>query len=147
MTKQHLIHSLDQKFPYGKRKDEKGYTFKRALLLDFMLIKVMKRQGTLLLSDAMESEYTKAERVYLTRKASISQKEVTEVKEDIIDGDEEPVEPEPVEPEPLDSGNIEPANKIPGWNLRKEYVDEEHNVFEKGKFVGKDESKEPTQQK
>lgn len=40
--------------------------------------------------------------------------------------------------------NKKPVNKQAGWHFRKEYVDQEHNVFELGKFVGKDPSKTPT---
>lgn len=40
-----------------------------------------------------------------------------------------------------------PVNKIRGWHFKKEYVDDEHNVFEKGKFIKNDPTKTPTSKK
>lgn len=40
-----------------------------------------------------------------------------------------------------------PINKIRGWHLMGEYIDDDHNVFEKGKFVRRDPSKTPTSKK
>jgi hypothetical protein len=40
--------------------------------------------------------------------------------------------------------DIKPVNPQRGWHFYKEFVDEDHNVFELGKFVGNDPSKEPT---
>lgn len=45
-------------------------------------------------------------------------------------------------PVPLE--DIKPTNTQRGWHFNKEYVDEDHNVFEFGKFIGNDPSKEPT---
>lgn len=39
---------------------------------------------------------------------------------------------------------IKPVNPQRGWHFNKEFVDAEHNVFELGKFIGNDPSKEPT---
>ena len=41
----------------------------------------------------------------------------------------------------------EPVNKIKSWHLMKEYVDDEHNVFKKGKFIENDPLKIPTSKK
>lgn len=40
-----------------------------------------------------------------------------------------------------------PINKVKSWHLLKEFVDDEHNVFNKGKFVGNDPTKTPTSKK
>jgi len=40
-----------------------------------------------------------------------------------------------------------PVNKIRGWHFSNEYVDDEHNVFKKGKFIGNDPNKTPTSKK
>lgn len=40
--------------------------------------------------------------------------------------------------------DIKPVNPHRGWHFYKEFVDEDHNVFELGKFIGNDPSKEPT---
>lgn len=50
-------------------------------------------------------------------------------------------------PEKDPSENIQPINKMRGWHLMKEYVDDDHNIFEKGKWVGKDPEKIPTSKK
>jgi hypothetical protein len=42
---------------------------------------------------------------------------------------------------------IVPVNKMRGWHLFDEYVDDEHNVFKKGKFVEHDSTKTPTSKK
>jgi len=47
-------------------------------------------------------------------------------------------EPEEIIPE------IQPTNKIRGWHLKKNYVDEQHQVFNKGKFSHTDLEAEPT---
>jgi len=46
-----------------------------------------------------------------------------------------------------DDGGMKPVNKMNGWNLYGEYVDDEHNVFNKGKYIGKDPTKTPTSKK
>jgi len=43
--------------------------------------------------------------------------------------------------------SVKPVNKIRGWHFSSEYVDDEHNVFNKGKWIGKDVSKTPTSKK
>ena len=48
-------------------------------------------------------------------------------------------------PVPLE--NIQPSNKIRGWHFMKPFVDKDHNVFEKGKFIGNDPSKKPSESK
>jgi len=40
-----------------------------------------------------------------------------------------------------------PMNKMRGWHLMNEYVDDDHNVFEKGKFIKHDLDKIPTSKK
>jgi len=40
-----------------------------------------------------------------------------------------------------------PVNKMRGWHLMAEYVDDEHNVFSKGAFVKHDPEKTPTSKK
>jgi hypothetical protein len=40
-----------------------------------------------------------------------------------------------------------PVNKMRGWHLMKEYVDDDHNVFSKGAFVKNDPDKIPTSKK
>ncbi|HRT03457.1 MAG TPA: hypothetical protein P5513_05915 [Candidatus Diapherotrites archaeon] len=41
----------------------------------------------------------------------------------------------------------EPVNKMRGWNLMTEYVDNDHNVFSKGAFIKNDPEKIPTSKK
>jgi hypothetical protein len=55
-------------------------------------------------------------------------------------------EPEP-EPEPEVVQVIKPVNKVQGWHFLKEFVDDDHNVFQKGKFIGNDPTKIPTSKK
>lgn len=43
--------------------------------------------------------------------------------------------------------DMKPVNKTRGWHFANEYIDDEHNVFHRGKFVGKDPSKTPTSKK
>ena len=40
-----------------------------------------------------------------------------------------------------------PTNKMRGWHLMKEYVDDDHNVFSKGKFIEHNPDKTPTSKK
>jgi hypothetical protein len=40
-----------------------------------------------------------------------------------------------------------PVNKMRGWHLMKEYIDDENNIFKKGKYIGKDPDKTPTSKK
>lgn len=42
---------------------------------------------------------------------------------------------------------LEPFNKIQGWHLKNEFVDNDHNVFKRGKFIINDPSKTPTSKK
>lgn len=45
---------------------------------------------------------------------------------------------------------IEPVNKQRGWHLKKKYVDDDGNIFNKGKYIGKidnDENKHPPESK
>lgn len=42
---------------------------------------------------------------------------------------------------------IKPVNKIRGWHFSSEFVDDKHNVFKKGKFIGNDPTKTPTSKK
>jgi len=42
---------------------------------------------------------------------------------------------------------ISPVNKIKGWHLLNEFIDKEHNVFKKGKFIENNKDKEPTPKK
>lgn len=42
---------------------------------------------------------------------------------------------------------VKPVNKVQGWHFLKEFVDDNHNVFQKGKFVINDPSKIPTSKK
>lgn len=44
-------------------------------------------------------------------------------------------------------GNIEPVNKIRGWHFKNEFVDDNHNVFHKGKFIENNPEKTPTSKK
>jgi hypothetical protein len=41
----------------------------------------------------------------------------------------------------------EPINKPRGWHFKKEFVDDDHNVFELGKFIINDPNKAPTSKK
>ena len=41
----------------------------------------------------------------------------------------------------------EPINKPRGWHFKKEFVDDDHNVFELGKFIINDSNKAPTSKK
>ncbi|NMC58034.1 MAG: hypothetical protein GYA51_01360 [Candidatus Methanofastidiosa archaeon] len=65
----------------------------------------------------------------------------------------EPIEiqlqkPQQIDPEVLPTPPpIKPVNKIQGWHFLKEFVDDDHNVFQKGKFIGNDPSKIPTSKK
>lgn len=45
------------------------------------------------------------------------------------------------------NAKIFPINKPRGWRLMNEFVDDEHNVFSKGKFIKKDILKTPTSKK
>jgi len=40
-----------------------------------------------------------------------------------------------------------PQNRVRGWHFMNEYVDNNHDVYERGKFVGNDPSKTPTSKK
>jgi len=40
-----------------------------------------------------------------------------------------------------------PANKIKGWHFMNEFVDKDHNIFKKGRLIGHDPSKPPTESK
>lgn len=42
---------------------------------------------------------------------------------------------------------VKPVNKVKGWHFLKEFVDDAHNVFQKGKFIGHDPFKIPTSKK
>jgi hypothetical protein len=42
---------------------------------------------------------------------------------------------------------IKPVNKQNGWHFMKEFVDDEHNVFHKGKYIENDPAKTPTSKK
>ena len=37
-----------------------------------------------------------------------------------------------------------PTNRVQGWHLMKEFVDQDHNIFKKGKFIKNDPNKNPT---
>jgi hypothetical protein len=52
-------------------------------------------------------------------------------------------------PDGLDMIKIltKPVNKMLGWHLMKEYVDDDHNVFSKGKFIENNPDKIPTSKK
>jgi hypothetical protein len=59
-------------------------------------------------------------------------------------------EKQPIFESPIKVDKIEdrkPVNKIRGWHFRDEFIDKEHNIFKKGKWVGKDISKIPTEPK
>jgi len=69
---------------------------------------------------------------------------------------EEPIQiPLQKEPEPIITEQavvtepiiIKPVNKVRGWHFLKEFVDNDHNVFKKGKFIENDPSKIPTSKK
>ena len=59
--------------------------------------------------------------------------------------DEKPEETIFEAPVPLE--NIKPVNKQNGWHFMKEFVDDEHNVFHKGKYIENDPTKTPTSKK
>lgn len=40
-----------------------------------------------------------------------------------------------------------PVNKVQGWHFMNEFIDDKHNVFQKGKFLGNDPNKIPTSKK
>lgn len=42
---------------------------------------------------------------------------------------------------------FKPVNKMRGWHLMKEYVDDDHNVFSKGEFIEHNPDKTPTSKK
>ena len=42
---------------------------------------------------------------------------------------------------------LQPVNKVRGWHFSNEYVDDDNNVFKKGKFIGNDPTKTPTSKK
>ena len=43
--------------------------------------------------------------------------------------------------------DFQPVYKMRGWHLMKEYVDDDHNVFSKGKFIDHNPDKTPTSKK
>ena len=47
----------------------------------------------------------------------------------------------------MEALDIKPVNKMRGWHLFDEYVDDGYNVFKKGKFVEHDSTKTPTSKK
>ena len=69
------------------------------------------------------------------------------------DGSGEIEEQEKTPPEESPAGitkdvlDIKPVNRPPGWHFYKEFVDEEHNVFELGKYIKNDPEKTPTSPK
>jgi hypothetical protein len=58
--------------------------------------------------------------------------------------DSSKIEPAEIIKAPEKIEDPKPVNPQRGWHFYKEFVDEDHNVFELGKFVGNDPSKEPT---
>lgn len=42
---------------------------------------------------------------------------------------------------------IQPVNKVQGWHFMKEFVDKDHNIFQRGVFVKNDPEKTPTESK
>jgi hypothetical protein len=60
---------------------------------------------------------------------------------------EQPVFPVKEIIEPPIQQEIKPKNPIRGWHFMAEFVDDDHNVFKKGKFVERDQSKTPTSKK
>jgi len=46
-----------------------------------------------------------------------------------------------------ESPKIQPSNKMRGWHLMSEYIDDKHNIFNRGKFIGIDHDKVPTSKK
>ena len=53
----------------------------------------------------------------------------------------------PLDVEIDDKRKITPSNKVRGWNMMKEFVDDENNVFRRGKFIENDPTKTPTSKK
>jgi outer membrane biosynthesis protein TonB len=50
-------------------------------------------------------------------------------------------------PSPPKEKNRKPINPIRGWHFMAEYVDDNHDVFRKGKFIGNDPAKTPNSKK
>jgi hypothetical protein len=61
-----------------------------------------------------------------------------------------PIETKTINPQPRvykkkkDKFVAHPSNTIQGWHLMKEFIDNDHNVFQKGKFIKNDHLKTPT---
>ena len=81
-----------------------------------------------------------------------------EVMQDLADRTKEETEKEervipPVPKEDREKLNLgmdvypKPVNKMRGWHLMKEYVDDDHNVFSRGAYVKNDPEKIPTSKK
>ena len=47
----------------------------------------------------------------------------------------------------IEISDIKPVNKMAGWHFMNEFVDNDHNVFHKGKFIENDPTKTPTAKK
>jgi len=59
-------------------------------------------------------------------------------------------EPEVTKEEPEVTKEVskkKPQNKVRGWHFMNEFVDDNHDVYQKGKFIGNDPSKTPTSKK
>jgi len=76
----------------------------------------------------------------------IDEKKLNE-KEDEFDYRLLDLQDKPIEKEKEEEKIVEPVNKVRGWHLMSDFVDDELNVFDKGKFKGKDLTKTPTSKK
>jgi hypothetical protein len=78
----------------------------------------------------------------------IVKEEVKEDKPQTINNDTIKIDKEEVKPVRIKKlKKTTPSNKIRGWHLLNEFVDNDFNVFNKGTFIGNDKSKKPTQSK
>ena len=68
------------------------------------------------------------------------------IPDDVIEQTAKEVAEDIVE-QPQEESDIKPVNKMSGWHFMNEFVDNDHNVFHKGKYVGNDPTKTPTAKK